>query len=57
MFRSGYNNLKPGVISIPEGIKHWHGAANKDSWMQHLACHKDIQEGASDYQYSDTIVC
>lgn len=40
--------LKPGVvISIPEGVKHWHGAA-KDSWMQHLACHKDIQEGASD---------
>lgn len=40
--------LKPGVvIAIPEGVKHWHGAT-KDSWMQHLACHKDIQEGASD---------
>jgi quercetin dioxygenase-like cupin family protein/alkylhydroperoxidase/carboxymuconolactone decarboxylase family protein YurZ len=39
--------LKPGVvIEIPEGVKHWHGAAN-DSWMQHLTYHKDIQEGAS----------
>ena len=39
--------LKPGVvIEIPEGVKHWHGAAN-DSWMQHLTYHKDVQEGAS----------
>ena len=39
--------LKPGtVIAIPEGVKHWHGAA-KDSWMQHLTYHKDVQEGAS----------
>ena len=39
--------LKPGmVIEIPEGVKHWHGAA-KDSWMQHLTYHKDVQEGAS----------
>ena len=39
--------LKPGVvIEIPEGAKHWHGAA-KDSWMQHLTYHKDVQEGAS----------
>ena len=39
--------LKPGVvISIPEGVKHWHGAA-ADSWMQHLTYHKDVQEGAS----------
>lgn len=29
--------LVPGtVIEIPEGVKHWHGAA-KDSWMSHLA--------------------
>ena len=29
--------LVPGtVIEIPEGAKHWHGAA-KDSWMSHLA--------------------
>ena len=39
--------LKPGVvIAIPEGVKHWHGAAT-DSWMQHLTYHKDVQEGAS----------
>ena len=39
--------LKPGmVIEIPEGVKHWHGAA-KDSWFQHLTYHKDMQEGAS----------
>ena len=39
--------LKPGmVIEIPKGVKHWHGAA-KDSWMQHLTYHKDVQEGAS----------
>ncbi len=39
--------LKPGVvIDIPEGVKHWHGAA-KDSWFQHLTYHKDVQEGAS----------
>jgi quercetin dioxygenase-like cupin family protein/alkylhydroperoxidase/carboxymuconolactone decarboxylase family protein YurZ len=39
--------LKPGVvIEIPEGAKHWHGAA-ADSWMQHLTYHKDVQEGAS----------
>ena len=39
--------LKPGVIiEVPEGVKHWHGAA-KDSWMQHLYLHKDEQEGAS----------
>ena len=39
--------LVPGVIvEIPEGAKHWHGAA-ADSWMQHLTYHKDVQEGAS----------
>ena len=39
--------LVPGtVIEIPEGVKHWHGAA-ADSWMQHLTYHKDVQEGAS----------
>ena len=39
--------LKPGVIiEVPEGVKHWHGAA-KDSWMQHLYLHKDEQEDAS----------
>ena len=34
------------VIAIPEGVKHWHGAA-KGSWMQHLTYHKDVQDGAS----------
>ena len=39
--------LKPGVtVAVPEGVKHWHGAAN-DSWMQHLTYHKDAQKGAS----------
>ncbi len=29
--------MTPGtVITIPEGVKHWHGAA-KDSWFSHLA--------------------
>jgi len=29
--------LTPGtVVNIPEGVKHWHGAA-ADSWMAHLA--------------------
>ena len=30
------------VIAIPEGVKHWHGAAT-DSWMQHLALHTEVQ--------------
>ena len=34
------------VIAIPEGVKHWHGAA-ADSWMQHLAIHTQEQPGAS----------
>lgn len=39
--------LTPGtIIEIPEGIKHWHGAA-ADSWMQHLALHKDVQPGST----------
>jgi AhpD family alkylhydroperoxidase len=38
--------LKPGmVIAIPDGVKHWHGAA-KDSWFQHLTFNKDVQQGA-----------
>ncbi|MBQ8954134.1 MAG: cupin domain-containing protein [Clostridia bacterium] len=29
--------LKPGdIVNIPEGVKHWHGAA-RESWFQHLA--------------------
>ena len=39
--------MTPGmVIAVPEGVKHWHGAA-KDSWFQHLAYNKDVKEGAS----------
>ena len=39
--------LTPGtMIAIPEGVKHWHGAA-ADSWMQHLAIHTQEQPGAS----------
>ncbi len=39
--------LKPGVvIAVPEGVKHWHGAA-ADSWMQHLTYHTDMQPGNS----------
>ena len=39
--------LKPGVtIAIPEGVKHWHGAAN-DSWMQHLTYHANAKPGNS----------
>ena len=55
--------LTPGtVIAIPEGVKHWHGAA-ADSWMQHLAIHTQEQPGAtnewlepvSDAQYNNLI--
>ena len=39
--------LKPGVtIAVPEGVKHWHGAA-RDSWMQHLTYHTNVQPGNS----------
>ena len=39
--------LKPGVtLAIPEGVKHWHGAA-KDSWMQHLTYHANAKPGNS----------
>ena len=39
--------LVPGVIiAIPEGVKHWHGAA-ANSWMQHLTYHTDVKPGHS----------
>ena len=39
--------LKPGVtIAVPEGVKHWHGAA-MDSWMQHLTYHANAKPGNS----------
>lgn len=38
--------LKPGdVVEIPEGVKHWHGAA-EDSWFTHIAVSVPA-EGAS----------
>ena len=54
--------LVPGtVIAVPDGVKHWHGAA-KDSWMQHLTYHANAKpdnsnewlEPVSDEQY-DTL--
>lgn len=39
--------LKPGMtVTIPEGVKHWHGAAS-DSWFQHLTYHADAKPGNS----------
>jgi len=39
--------LKPGVvIAIPEGVKHWHGAAH-DTWMQHITYMTKVEEGSS----------
>lgn len=38
--------LLPGVvIAIPQGKKHWHGAA-KDSWMQHLTYNANVGKNA-----------
>ena len=34
------------TIAVPEGVKHWHGAA-ADSWMQHLTYHADAKPGNS----------
>lgn len=39
--------MKPGsVMVIPEGVKHWHGAA-RDSWFQHLTYTTKVEKGAS----------
>ncbi|WP_073228257.1 carboxymuconolactone decarboxylase family protein [Fibrobacter sp. UWEL] len=48
------------VIEIPEGVKHWHGAAS-DSWFQHIATHvktggpesNEWLEPVSDKQYNE----
>lgn len=53
-------SLKPGdVINIPEGVKHWHGAAS-DSWFSHLAVevpgensHAEWLEPVSDEAYEN----
>lgn len=39
--------LRPGdVVTIPENVKHWHGAA-KDSWFTHLSIETNAQKGKS----------
>ncbi|MCR5077700.1 MAG: carboxymuconolactone decarboxylase family protein [Prevotella sp.] len=39
--------MRPGtVIAIPEGVKHWHGAA-RDSWFQHLTYMVKAEKDAS----------
>lgn len=41
--------LNPGdVVNIPEGVKHWHGAA-KDSWFQHIAIEVPREEGSTEW--------
>lgn len=41
--------MKPGdVVNIPEGVKHWHGAA-PDSWFSHLAVEVPGEEGSNEW--------
>ena len=41
--------MKPGdCVNIPEGVKHWHGAA-PDSWFSHLAIEVPGEKGASEW--------
>lgn len=41
--------LHPGdVVTIPTGVKHWHGAA-KDSWFSHLAVEVPGEQTASEW--------
>lgn len=41
--------MHPGdCINIPEGVKHWHGAA-PDSWFSHLAVEVPGEEGISEW--------
>ena len=41
--------MLPGdVVNIPEGVKHWHGAA-KDSWFQHIAVEVPGEESSSEW--------
>lgn len=41
--------LKPGdVVNIPEGVKHWHGAA-KDSWFTHIAISVPAEGATSEW--------
>lgn len=41
--------LHPGdVVTIPTGVKHWHGAA-KDSWFSHLAVEVPGEQTGSEW--------
>ena len=41
--------MKPGdCVNIPEGVKHWHGAA-PDSWFSHLAIEVPGENGSSEW--------
>lgn len=41
--------LNPGdVINIPEGVKHWHGAAS-NSWFSHLAIEVPGENGSTEW--------
>lgn len=41
--------MKPGdCINIPEGVKHWHGAA-PDSWFSHLAIEVPAVNGSNEW--------
>ena len=41
--------MKPGdCVNIPEGVKHWHGAA-PDSWFSHLAIEVPGESGSSEW--------
>ena len=41
--------MKPGdCINIPEGVKHWHGAA-PDSWFSHLAIAVPGVDGSNEW--------
>ena len=41
--------LNPGdVVNIPEGVKHWHGAA-PDSWFSHLAVEVPGENGSNEW--------
>ena len=43
----GARALLPGsVVSIPAGVKHWHGAA-ADSWLAHIAIEIPGEHGAT----------
>ena len=42
-------SLTPGtVITIPAGVKHWHGA-KKDSWFSHIAVEVPGEETSNEW--------